>query len=141
VSSAETGPRFAPNGEWVAYSSDESGASEVYIRALPGPGGKLQVSPAGGSEPVWSHDGQELYYRSGDRMLAVRLTTRPTLTASAPRTLFEGRYLRTDTGGAGYDVSATGRFLMVQPVAPEETPTRINIVLNWLETLKPQPLR
>ena len=68
--SVETGPRFAPDGRWIAYSSDESGASEVYIRPFPGPGGKLQVSLAGGSEPVWSKDGQELYYRNGDRMLA-----------------------------------------------------------------------
>ena len=108
TASAETNPRFAPDGQTIAYASDESGASEVYIRAFPGPAG--QVSPAGGSEPVWSHDGQELYYRNGDRMLAVRISRRPTLTVSAPRTLFEGRYLRTDTGGAGYDVSATGRF-------------------------------
>ena len=53
-----------------------------------------------------------------------------------PRTVFEGHYMRTDTGGAGYDVSSTGRFLMVQPVEPEEPATQINIVVNWFEALK-----
>ena len=132
----EAGPRFAPDGHWLAYSSDESGASEVYVRAFPGPGAKLQVSTEGGSEPVWSRDGHQLYYRNRDKMLAASVTTRPTLTVGPPRTIFEGRYMRTDTGGAGYDVSSTGRFLMVQPVEPEEPATRINIVLNWFEALR-----
>jgi Tol biopolymer transport system component/tRNA A-37 threonylcarbamoyl transferase component Bud32 len=134
--SVETGPRFAPDGHWMAYSSDESGASEVYVRPFPGPGGKLQVSTDGGSEPVWSRNGQELYYRSGDKMLSVHMVTHPVLAAGRPRTLFEGRYMRTDTGGAGYDVSSDGRFLMVQPVEPEEPPAQINIVLDWFEALR-----
>jgi Tol biopolymer transport system component/tRNA A-37 threonylcarbamoyl transferase component Bud32 len=143
--SVETNPRFAPDGQWLAYSSDESGTSEVYVRAFPGPGGKLRVSTDGGTEPVWSHNGDELYYRNRDRMMAVSLlrpargapqATPPTLTAGPPRTIFEGHYMQTDTGGAGYDVSSTGRFLMVQPVEPEEPATQINIVVNWFEALK-----
>ncbi len=132
----ETGARFAPDGRWVAYASDESGTFEVYVRAFPGPGVALQVSTEGGSEPVWSRNGQLLYFRSGDKMLSVRMTTRPVLTAGPPRTIFEGRYMRSDTGGAGYDVSSDGRFLMVQPVEPEEPATQFNIVLNWFEALK-----
>ena len=134
--SVEAGMRFAPDGHWVAYSSDESGASEVYVRSFPGPGGKLQVSTDGGSEPVWSRNGQELYYRSGDKMQSIRLVTHPVLAAEHPRVLFEGRYMRTDTGGAGYDVSSDGRFLMVQPLEPEEPAAQINIVLNWFEALR-----
>ncbi len=134
--SLETGARFSPDGQWLAYSSDESGKSEVYVRPFPGPGGKLQISTDGGAEPVWSHSGQELSYRNGDKMLSVSLSTRPVLTADTPRMLFEGHYMRTDTGGAGYDVSAAGRFLMVQSVEPEQPATQINIVLNWFDTLR-----
>jgi serine/threonine-protein kinase len=134
--SVETGPRFAPDGNWVAYSSDESGTSEVYVRAFPGPGGKLQVSTDGGSQPVWSRNGQTLYYRNRDKMLSVRMAIQPALTAEHPRTLFEGRYLGTDTGGAGYDVSSDGRFLMIQAIQAEAPAVQINIVLNWFEDLK-----
>jgi hypothetical protein len=134
--SVETGPRFAPNGRWLAYSSDESGTSEVYVRAFPGPGGKLQVSTNGGSQPVWSRNGQTLYYRNGDKMLSVRMATQPPLTAEPPRTLFEGHYIGTDTGGAGYDVSADGRFLMIQAIEPEAPAAQIYIVVNWFEDLK-----
>jgi Tol biopolymer transport system component/tRNA A-37 threonylcarbamoyl transferase component Bud32 len=134
--SVETGPRFAPDGKWMAYSSDESGTSEVYVRAFPGPGRKLQVSTDGGSQPVWSRNGQTLYYRNGDKMLSVRMATQPALTAEHPRTLFEGRYLGTDTGGAGYDVSSDGRFLMIQAIRPEAPTVQINIVVNWFEDLK-----
>ena len=69
-------------------------------------------------------------------MMSVAMATQPGLTAGPPRKLFEGRYLSTDTGGAGYDVSADGRFLMVQPVEPEQAATEINIVLNWFDELK-----
>jgi len=134
--SAEASPRFAPSGRWVAYTSDESGKSEVYVRPFQGPGGKLQVSIDGGIEPVWSRSGQELYYRRRDTMMSVRISDRPVLTAEVPRALFEGRYMRTDTGGAGYDVAADGRFLMVQPVAPEAPAVQINLVVNWFEDLK-----
>jgi serine/threonine-protein kinase len=144
--SVETGPRFAPSGHWVAYSSDESGKSEVYVREFPGPGGKLQVSTDGGAEPVWSRNGQELYYRRRDTMMSVRISNQPVLAAGLPRALFDGRYIRTDTGGAGYDVAADGRFLMVQPVAPEAPAVQINLVVNWFEDLnrrfasgRPQP--
>ena len=63
-------PAFSPNGRWLAYTSDESGRSEIYVRPFPGPGGKWQVSTDGGTEPVWARSGRELFFRSGDRMMA-----------------------------------------------------------------------
>ena len=119
----------------LAYSSDESGKSEVYVRAFPSRA-KLQVSIDGGYEPAWSRNGQEVYYRRQDTMLAVRISNKPTQAAGLPRVLFEGRYMRTDTGGAGYDVAADGRFLMVQPVEPDVPAAQINLVVNWFEDLK-----
>jgi hypothetical protein len=73
-------------------------------------------------------------------MMSVALTAEPALIAERPRLLFEGSYLRSDTGGAGYDVAADGRFLMVQPLEPEHAVTAINVVLNWSDDLrKPAP--
>ena len=86
---------------------------------------------------MWSRDGRQLYYRNADKMLSVDVATRPVVTSGIPRTIFEGRYVGTgSTGSAGYDVSATGRFLMVQPVVPEAPLTQINIVLGLFESLK-----
>jgi hypothetical protein len=73
-------------------------------------------------------------------MMAVTFTAQPTPAAERARLLFEGSYLRSDTGGAGYDVAADGRFLMVQPLEPEHAVTSINVVLNWFDDLrKPEP--
>jgi hypothetical protein len=69
-------------------------------------------------------------------MMAVAIVTTPVLAASSPRMLFEGSYLQSDTGGAGYDVAADGRFLMVQPLAPEPPPIAFEVVLNWFEELR-----
>ena len=58
----ETDPEFSPDGRWIAYISNESGANEIYVRPFPGPGGKTQISTGGGSLPQWSRTGKELYY-------------------------------------------------------------------------------
>lgn len=63
----ETGPKFSPDGHWLAYASDESGIFEVYVQPYPGPGGKWQISTGGGMEPVWKPNGGELFYRSGTK--------------------------------------------------------------------------
>jgi Tol biopolymer transport system component len=134
----EGAPVFSPDGRWLAYSSDESGRREVYVQPYPGPGGKWTISAEGGSEPVWNRNGRELFYRSGDRMMAVEIVTQPSFSAGRPKLLFEGRYLPSTVQTANYTVSPDGqRFLMVKPRAADESaPTQINIVLNWFEELK-----
>lgn len=137
----EAQPIFSPDGRWLAYTSDESGRAEVYVRPFPGPGGKIQVSTDGGSHPLWSRNGRELVYRSGDRMMAAALTTDPELTPSRPVQLFEGRY-----GEAPlfivqellyYDVARDGQsFVMIKPVESESEPTQLEVVLNWFEELR-----
>jgi Tol biopolymer transport system component len=134
--SSEGSPRFSRDGRWLAYSSTESGAREVYVRPFPGPGGKAQISTDGGYEPVWSPTSRELFYRQGDRMMSAAIATAPALRAERPRLLFEGAYLVSDTGGAGYDVAADGRFLMVQPIEPQPAATAINLVINWFDDLR-----
>jgi Tol biopolymer transport system component len=133
----EGAPRFSPDGRWLAYISDESGRYEVYVQPYPGPGGKWQISTEGGTEPVWNPNGRELFYRSGDKMLAVDITTQPGFAAGNPRMLFEGPYELSPVQIAQYDVSPDGqRFLMLKPSEQEAAPTQINVVLNWFEELK-----
>jgi serine/threonine-protein kinase len=116
---------FSPDGRRLAYSSDESSRPEIYLQELPGPGGKLQISSQGGSDPVWGPQGRELFYRSGDKMMAVDIAPSPVFQAGTPRLLFEGRY-------AGYDVSADGqRFVMVKSGGAAPPVTELNVVLNW----------
>ena len=142
---SEAYPAFSPDGRHLAYASDESGQSEVYVQAYPGPGPRHQVSTDGGTAPAWSRDGRELFYTptqsvggqaTPTRMMAVPITSRPTLTVGAPRLLFQGRY------GAsaivrGYDVAPDGRFLMVQQKErPPVDAAEMILVQNWLEELK-----
>jgi len=134
---AEGGPAFSPDGRWLAYVSDESGRSEVYVQPFPGPGAKFVISTGGGSEPVWPRRGHELFYRNGDEMMAVDVTTGLTFAAGKPRRLFDGRYARSTSLWPNYDVSADGqRFLMVKGVEEFTSPTQINVVLSWSEELK-----
>jgi eukaryotic-like serine/threonine-protein kinase len=134
----ESAPRFSPDGRWLAYVSDESGRYEVYVQPFPGPGGKYPISTEGGTEPVWNPKGRELFYRSGDKMMAVDIATQPSFSAGKPKVLFEGHYQPTPLTFPNYDVSPDGqRFLMLKPVeAGEGAPTQIDVVLNWFEELK-----
>jgi hypothetical protein len=130
-------PHFSPDSHWLAYLSDESGRQEAYVQPYPGPGGKWQISTEGGTEPVWNRNGRELFYRSGDKMMAADISPQPSFAAGKPRQLFAGDYVLSYAGGPFYDVSPDGqRFLMLKPVDPGGAPTQINVVLNWTEELK-----
>jgi Tol biopolymer transport system component/predicted Ser/Thr protein kinase len=134
----EAAPRFSPDGRWLAYVSNESGRYEIYVQPYPGPGGKWQISTESGTEPAWNPNGRELFYRSGNKMMAVDIATQPGFAAGTPRMLFEGRYEPAPVPVANYTVSADGqRFLMLKPAEQAQAaPTQINVVLNWFEELK-----
>ena len=134
----EEAPQFSPDGRWLAYISDESGRREVYVQPYPGPGGKWQISTEGGREPVWNRNGRELFYRIGNKMMAVDISTQPSFAAGKPRMLFEGQFALARGTSPNYDVSLDGqRFLMVKPAGQEQSaPSQINVVLNWFEELK-----
>ncbi|HVL66860.1 MAG TPA: protein kinase [Vicinamibacterales bacterium] len=130
---------FSPDGRYIAYLSAHSGRREVYVRAVPGPGPEVPVSVGGAREPVWGRNG-EIFYRTpaGEQMMAVRVSTSPSLTIGTPMRLFEGDYFvapRTGSPRPQYDVTADGsRFLMLQP--DRSVRPQIVVVQNWFEELK-----
>jgi hypothetical protein len=130
----EGGPVFSPDGLLMAYTSDESGQMEVYLRPFPGPNKRRQVSTQGGTQPLWSRNGRQIFYRAGDKLMVVDLSSVGDLTLSQPRQLFEQRYVFQNISIANYDVSPDGqRFLMVKD---EAGAGRLYVVHNWFEELK-----
>jgi Tol biopolymer transport system component len=127
----ETSAKLSPSGQWLAYQSDENTRNEIYVQTFPQPGGKWQVSTNGGSFPVWSRDGKELFYVGADgKMMAVEVKPGPKFDAGIPKPLFDTR--RT---GIGYDVGKDGRFLIPVPVEQSGT-SPITMVINWTAGLK-----
>jgi eukaryotic-like serine/threonine-protein kinase len=133
----EANAAFSPDGHWVAYQSNESGGDEVYVRPFPGPGGKVPISIRGGTEPVWSRDGHELFYLSGDKMMAVATVSQPSFLPSKPEALFEKPYWTDADPSRNYDVTTDGhRFLTVKESEQIAAANQVNVVLNWFEELK-----
>lgn len=133
----ERDARFSPNGQWLAYVSDETGRDEVFIRPVGPQGGRKQVSSDGGISPAWAPNSRELFFATHDGLSAVTLDEqgnrlgRDRLLFPAPT--FED--LRFDSRNAPYDVMPDGEhfvFLLGQSASP----TQYNVVLNWFETLK-----
>ena len=126
---------FSPDGRWLAYASDESGADEVWVRPFGRTGPAEQISTGGGIEPLWSPDGRELFYRRGDEFLAVIIETEPRLRPGATRTLFRGRYDLSPTGHQHYDVHPDGRHFAVVDLGQNADPKEIRLILAWREEL------
>jgi Tol biopolymer transport system component len=131
-------PSLSPDGRWMAYMSDESGRFEIYVRPYPGHGGRWQVSLDGGTEPVWSPTGTEIFYRNGDRMMTAAVRTVGAFEVGARALLFEGAYHTLGTQVTNYDISRDGRtFVMLQPV--QGTAQTVFVTLNWFEQLRRRP--
>ena len=130
----ERSARFSPDGRWIAYTSDRSGRDEVYVRQFE-PRGETDhlISTAGGREPVWSRDGTELFYRTGNSLVAVPLEFNAGASGRQSRCrLFEANWA-TDPGGLNqmYDVTPDGRFLVIEGV----TEGKIAVVTGWRNAL------
>jgi Tol biopolymer transport system component/tRNA A-37 threonylcarbamoyl transferase component Bud32 len=129
---------LSPGSKWIAYVSNETGRSEIYVERFPGLGARRTVSADGGDDPMWSPTGRELFYRrlSDSAMMTVPIITEPTFTAGPPKVLFKGRYF--DGGGHHYDVARDGqRFLMLKEgESTGATELPIILVENWFEELK-----
>jgi serine/threonine-protein kinase len=134
----ERRPQISPDGQWLAYESNESGQFEIFVRPFPDveSGGKWQVSTNGGLTPLWSPDGKELFYRSDDTIMTVSVDTDPTFRLGTPKSLFTGPYRL-------WDISPDGKqFLLIKITettdieSAQRGPNKINIVTNWFEELK-----
>jgi Tol biopolymer transport system component len=134
--------QFSPDGRWVAYTSDESGRLQVYVRAFPSGDPRVQISSDGGGQPRWSADGREIFYVSlTGTVMAVPLTLADQPTAGVPVPLFTEASLQGSNnvffygGAAAYDVTADGRFMVSRlTVAPSAGP--IHLVLNGLRNVR-----
>jgi eukaryotic-like serine/threonine-protein kinase len=127
--------KLSPNGQWLAYTSDETKRTEIYVQTFPTPGGKWQISTNGGFYPVWSQDGKELFYIGADqKLMAVEVTGGNTFQAGIPKPLFQTR-LGIRPSRVAFDVSKDGRFLMPVPVE-NAAPTPMTVVVNWTAGLK-----
>jgi Tol biopolymer transport system component len=127
----ETAGRLSPDGRFLAYCSNESGAWEVYIRSFPDGRSKIQVSTKGGSQPRWNRNGKELFYVEGDTLIAISVATSPVLSARRSKRLFQHSHLRHLATFARYDVSPDGqRFLLFEPSGVEPSQD-IRVVQNW----------
>jgi serine/threonine-protein kinase len=118
TSANEALPRISPDGKLVAYQSDASGRWEIYVQPFPRGEGRLQVSVGGGQHPIWNPRGGELFYVSGNDLVAVDVATEPPLRAGAPRRLFSGAAVGTNLTAPvaierRYDVGADGRRFVV----------------------------
>jgi serine/threonine protein kinase/Tol biopolymer transport system component len=126
--------RFSPDGRWVAYTSDETGRPEVFVRTYPDSGGKWQISANGGDHPQWGRDGRELFFMAPDRDLkVVPINAGSTFEAGKPTTLFETKIPLTSLTGDrnNFLVSADGQRFLINSLADERNTKPLTLVLNW----------
>ena len=134
----EVSPALSPDGRWLAYASNESGQSEIYVVPFPNTSAaKWAVSKRGGTEPLWSHRGSELFYRDASgNLIAVEVRTVPTFSLGRSTALFPAAEFTSLTWRANYAVSSDDRrFLMIRPV-PAGGSDKLIVVDNWFEELK-----
>jgi Tol biopolymer transport system component len=139
----ETTGTISPDGAWLAYVSDQSGISEVYIRSFPEAEAQQQVSLGGGNQPVWAADGSAIYYRGGNRVMRASITNGGAPSVVSRETLFETQWLADAIGRHDWDVHPDGRsFVAVGRPATDETEVGgvpiipVRVVVNWFEELK-----
>ena len=137
---SETNSAFRPDGQWIAYTSADSGSREIYVQSLPISGQKSQVTRTGGAHPFWSRDGNELFYDTSGKLYSVRVHTQPSFSVEAPIALpitglvLSGRQ-------RNWDITPSGKeFIGVidagQPVSGPAAAPQIQVVINWFEELK-----
>jgi Tol biopolymer transport system component len=130
----ESAPAFSPDGQWLAYVSNETGRSEVYVRARADSARARRISTDGGTEPVWDPSRWQIYYREGARMMSVTLSSRDD-SAGRPELLFEHDFARGTNDAPNYDVMPDGRFVMIQRPPQRSGPESLHVLLNWSRNL------
>ena len=127
----EEDPEISPNGRWLAYHSDEGRRSDVYVRPIPGPGPRVRISVAGGSQPRWSSDGKTLFYRAPRYVASATVAESPQFSVVKRDSLFVDDY--DSSPGRAWDAFPNGReFLMLRG---RMQPRRIYVIVNWQQFL------
>ncbi len=136
--------RFSPDGRWLAYTSDESGSPEVYVRSFSSEGragaDRKRISSRGGYQPIWRRDGSELFYLSpADEMMSVAVKRSPAgLEFGLPKVLFQTRTLAGGHTLGTYDVAPDGTRFLLGELTGEATNSNPTVILNWTATLQKQ---
>jgi Tol biopolymer transport system component len=133
---------LSSDGHWLAYQSDESGESEIYVRPYPNvEAGKWQISSNGGEAPKWARDGHTLFFLGPKSLMVSRIESTPRFVFQTPEAVLDrGKYVLSTPAPLQYDVSPDGqRFLLLKPVTDADAGTesaRVVVVENWYEELK-----
>ncbi len=136
---AEADGRLSPDGRWLAYTSNESGTWDVYVRSFPALDRKWRISPDGGSRPMWRQDGKELFYMAPDQMLmAASVTADTQFTAGVPTPLFPLHTIPVPPTQPRrqYAVTSRGDRFLVNTVVEPAVQTTVTVVLNWPAAVK-----
>jgi Tol biopolymer transport system component len=131
----ESDGHFSPDGKWVAYVSNESGSDQVYVAPFPGPGGKWQISTAGGSRPAWRRDGKEIVYLApDDKLMATEVNAKGSnFEVGAVKQLFQTKPQRP---GTVYDASRDAQRFLVNTSSAQKSTTPVTLVVHWTADLK-----
>ena len=130
--SSDPRARFSPDGQWVAFVSEETGRREVYVTRFDKPGEKWRISTDGGNAPRWRRDGRELFYLTADgKVMTVQIKPGTEFNAGTPTQLFKADPLSTD-----YDVTADGQRFLFIASAPGTQLLPFAVVLDWMADLK-----
>jgi Tol biopolymer transport system component len=125
---------FSPDGRWLAYASQESGRTEVYAQPLPELDQRWTISAAGGMDPKWAPDGNEIYYRHEDGVYAVTVETQPEFRPGTPRLLFSGPFSHDPNGDQSWDILPDGRFVLILP--DEQARRDLRVVIHLAEEIQ-----
>jgi serine/threonine protein kinase/Tol biopolymer transport system component len=134
----EDGPRFSPDGHFIAYYSDDSGAYEIYVQPFPATGAKWQISSGGGMQPRWRRDGKELFYMAPNRkLMAVDLDfSKGALEAGVPKVLSTTSSLGYVGPRNLYECSGDGQRFLINSLRPDDVSIPVTVVVNWTSDLK-----
>lgn len=130
-------PACSPDGRSFAFASDESGRLEVYVAAFPDAASRVQISVSGGSEPVWSPDGRQLYFRSGSQLVATEMDGASPRHGSACRVVADGPFQPgAMTGLPNYDVGRDGRLLLIAQSSTLAHPEQLSVTVRWFADIR-----
>ena len=134
----ETNARFSPDGRWVAFQSNESGRSQIYVQPIPATGGKFMVSKDGGFQPLWGPDGKELFFISTDAQMMSSTSIPPVSSGPAFGTPLRRRNLNSGANvmGRQYTVTKDGKRFLMNKVQEASQVQPLTVVVNWLAAVQ-----